>query len=1536
MAIPIRPIGATLGALSQDPLDNPIAGIAGGMVGYYAASKLDIRTAVKPYAQIIKSVRVTGQSNVNYGNALMDKLNTFSKLHGEKLGNKEFESSLGTRLSNLDLIYHQKYQTSLFGAGDSVAVKMQTALAQLGSVTNNSTQKSLLSAFGIDTPLRTVNGAPYEESQMRKGISRVTIASDAQLGDKLDIIKAHLTSSLGHGISEEEANRMVKSLTPAIEGMPEMQIEMGDNLKFISPTGKRHEFPLQYVSDNGVRHGYSDNTAMISNSWNPFAQLYHNQKNVPPELEHLLGRSGVPTADDVLRPFQPIEMLSMFDKTKSPDAQLGKFAAEMKTMFHNAPNFMMNPNDPMAMNLASLVDISYTYVPKRDGTGHLEQISRAAGTSGEASIFDSLMVKLGENSSIGNVMSINSSNDITSVSGVKAIDPSIAQDHSRRHATVTNRDFIMTDEHKAVIRKYTGLDYEGKNMAALSGFGNARERSALLIDDSLSLAVSHIFGDKYTIDDGAGLFVNPKDFEERRMVDIDFQNIGTAENPRYNMSEDMIRALAQKNGVITPAQTLGLDNVGDAMRLGKEYTDAKIAHVYKFQDYLRVSMEARYMPDDWIKIFSEAAKSGLTMFGKNVLRAQANAKRLSMMQQLKDAKILTTNVTTAGVEFRIKTAGASEVIINHTAGNLKTYKEIMNITRKTHKETFGTNSVPNVSIVLNRKDAGYKFVDAALNQVDETTKAPITATLEKVKSAYMDQLFVENKAGRSAFINLIDRLETTQPAGYQDDLNFMRNYTQSGGYKTIAAGGQGSKDAFKARMASIVDKSFTNIGDFNNVIVLASQDVGPAIRGAGNEGAMSWLERLNLKMSGYTEADISHMMNWNRDALHELNLITSSTNNGVDFNSVKLKYADVFSSIHNEAAQDRLGMLQPIINEAKGKFKVDDNFISYKLTHSHMGYNSVPITFVETAHSRHIDLDDKEILSALEHQRGKVIRADIELSRYADVTTPGRKVRMDIFKQEVETLDRLIKRSAQGDNNVVKSALRGIMPNSEIQIARSMGGAFGVYATKQQAAKYGPIAAFNHNSISKIAAGYGLGMGDLEFIKEGNDFWKVMTRDKNNNLVPLRSLITREPAQGPGSSLLVDVYHHSQLPKNDAFIGLPQLIGNNKTAKNVHALFAFGDFDSDTYKTASLGKGMSLDRVNQLHRMQQTSMKDLGELANFANTIALKGSSKDLVRIEDLANYEKNAAQSSAKAIQRKMIAAEATDVATKMAESLELHLGAIEKTMTADQFAKRQFAARMAIHNLVENLLKTQHGASEQVGIASLPMQQLSQQLKGIKGNDQLRTNVMKVLDKSLGHSMASADAPTKQMYAQAKEDIASAIASYGHSVEARQGSLEANRAALHKGIQEFTASINGLASNEMLPGVVSTTSEAKTQGMINKARNMMEYAKETVGNNKRTLGFAGVALAAVAMTLGSESVDLSKDSLPLKTSDAILPPIPTEKGYITKGRDYRKQQSHTVRGSATKPINRESVDRHVFSGKPKANITINDKRNQDIRNLQ
>ena len=1567
MTFPIMPIGAALGALSQSPLDNPIAGIAGGIIGYYAASKIDIRTPVKPYAQIIKSLKVTGQSNVNYNTALMDKLNAFSKLFAEKGGDGDFLDKMNIRLENLEKMYTHKYNAPLFAAADivdgneyqTVQNRFNTAISKLSTVSSNSTQKSLLSAFGSESILHTVANVPYAQmgGVARRGVGRLNIDADTQTVDKLAAIKSHITSQLGHGLGEEEASRIIKSLTPAIEGMPNMKIQLDDHLSLIDPTGKKYKFPIQYLDDSGIRYGYSGNTPMASNSWNPLGSLYLNKQDVPDSLKHFLPHTdSKASADDVLRKFQPIEMLATFNKDKNHGEQLNRFASYMGTMFHNAGNFPTDLMDPMAMQISALTNINFPYVKSPyDGTGSIQQIGRTASAQGQASEFDRLMLSLGKHSTNGNPMSLNSNNDIVSVSEVKAYDPSIAADHSRRYETVTNRGFIMTDRHKAVIKKYTGLEYEGKNMAALSGFGNAQERSTLLVDDALSLAVSHIFGDKYTIDDGAGLFTFQNSFNDDKMINIDFPNIGTADAPKYNISEDMMEALRLKNGIIDPTQPLGINNIGEMMHLGKEYTNAQVVSSNIYKDYLRVSLKAKYVPDDWVKIFSEVAKSGQTMFGEDAMHSWRNAKMLYKMQRIKDAGLLDVmqNSNSLLLQFKIpykNKRGYHELNVEHLQYDSDIFLRNLNSENawfdtakyidKAYEREFGKGDVDAPQIILNRRDAGYKFVDDALMRVDPETGQARIVTLSGVKDAYMDQLFVENKAGRSAFINLIDRLETTKPTGYQDDIDFMHQYTQSGGYKVISQGGDDAKLDFRNRMASIVDKSFTNLGDFTNVKVLASHDLGPAIRGAGNEGSMSWLERLNLSMSGYSEEDLASMSNWNKDALHELNMITSSSQNGMDLNDVKLKYADVLSTIHEQNATSRLALLQPLLSETKSKLKFNPNseFVSYTLTHSHMGYKSIPITLVETAHSRHIDLDDEQLLSTLEKQRAKVIRADIELSRYADVRSEGRKARMDVFKEEVEALDNLTKRAAQGDNNIVKSALRGIMPNSEIQIARSLGGQFGAYATKWSGREgIATIAAFNTNSVLKIAKGYGIAEEDLIYKEEGDHFGRILYK-KDGKEHQLRALMTREPAQGPGSSLLVDVMLHHQLPKDYAYVGLPQLIRGGELAKNAQAIFGFGDYDADTYKTSSLGPKISAERIQQLRTQQNTYLKSFKDLADFANKISLKGSSQDMIRVDDLANYEKNATQSSAKGIQRKMIAPEATDIATKMAESLDLHLNALKGTLTPEQFAKRQFTARMAIHNLVENLLKTQHGKTDKVGVASLPMQQLSHQLKDINKNDQFKTIASQILDDALGFNMNkdTTSPEVKAMYKQAKTDIIDAVHSYGHAVDAREGSLATNRVALHKGIQEFTKSIQGLASNGLLPGMEHGGKEANFQSVMNKGRNMIEYVKNTAANNKKTLGIAGLALGAVAATMGSESVDLSKDSLPLKTSDAILPPIPTEKGYITKGRDYRKQQSHTVRGSATKPINRESVDRNIFNGKPKANITINDKRNQDIRNLQ
>ena len=87
------------------------------------------------------------------------------------------------------------------------------------------------------------------------------------------------------------------------------------------------------------------------------------------------------------------------------------------------------------------------------------------------------------------------------------------------------------------------------------------------------------------------------------------------------------------------------------------------------------------------------------------------------------------------------------------------------------------------------------------------------------------------------------------------------------------------------------------------------------------------------------------------------------------------------------------------------------------------------------------------------------------------------------------------------------------------------------------------------------------------------------------------------------------------------------------------------------------------------------------------------------------------------------------------------------------------------------------------------------------------------------------------------------------------------------------------------------------------------------------------GAALAATATFLGSERPEPSKDILPSVKSAAILPPLPDQKGYVSKGRDYRENaKSYTIRASNQSGDPRQK-SRELFNNSSNR-VIIQDKR--------
>lgn len=1525
MALPYKAIGTLAGAFVQDPLDHPLASVAGGAIGYYAAANLSVHNIVKPYSKAVRDIKIMG-SQVNLSDVLTRNINTslarndiairnIADLEKEFADGKieksqlkkaqriynKFVKSQNVRLSNLDLMHQTLTGNGFLDPNGSLVDNLTTAKNIMGGVKNSSHQHSLLTAFSTRTQLVSAEIAKKEFVGVGNKAVKHSVAAAVSLADKQSIITKHLISSSGHALPQAEAERIAKSIAPALDGHG---FTLSNNLTLHTGRGDI-SFPLQYNASNGTRYTQRGNLKYPAKGWNPFALAYINKNNVPDNLSHLVASGQkTPLASDVLTRLQPIERLAMLDKTQDIYPQLRKMSNDSWRLSDFASNYMADPNDPLARNITDRVHFTQVL----DKEGQLIPLSTVSVGS-NASDYDSVIRRLTEDA--GNIKSIIPLNDKNSISAVQSVDAAAFTSMERGGNTVTMRDLIQTQAHRDAIKRMTGLDYVG-NEQKLAGLGNAEIKSSLMVDDGLADLVPHMFGDKYTLADGSGLFSKAEDFKFERMNELVFHNTGTEAKPSFVLSAEFQKGILDPNYVLKPGELLGIDGLGSPIHLGKEYSGAQVVGYHNDGKQLRIQTRAYYTPDDWVKIFSSNAKAGLTNFGEE------NARMLTAMQEMVNKGLLkfdTKNATNAQIR-----AMAKDAMQKATAYMAKSKKPI---------------EVP--QIMLRRGEAGFKIVGAALDKAANVHPQKRMASLRK---AMYEQIITDGKANQSANVTL---LETLHKKGLQSELDQMHHYIQNGGYAGALERGEGK--AYLSHIKKSVNKAFTKIDDFTFSSSLISGDLGPAIRGAGNEGSVSWLEKMNLLYSGWTTDDFDKVATWDRGALTELQMAASQAEYGKsNFSAIKLdKYkAHKLATIFAERAENRGAALK----ELGIKIADDAAYVSYELTHkNYLKYNSIPIPLVETNVSRTLDFEGREILSTIEKRRAEVIKADLDLALYdSQRGSKEHGVALKRFTTAIDDLHQATKSMMSGDNNMVKAGLRMRAPGSEIQIARSLGGEFGMFAAQQQRAAEGAfetIAGFNRESIVKLANAQGIKYDKLEFQGVGEEFAKVMYRDKNNELKQLRFWSTREPAQGPGSTLAVDVYYHRGLKEGTAWMGLPQMPANAQVNKNAQELFAFADYDSDTFKTASFGN-MSAERIEELVKKQRLALKDGNLMAELANRMAIKGSNTASVKLEDFkkaGEFNKYLGTSALKGVQRKNQAAAATDIATRMAETLNLHLESLQGSLTPEEFAKRQFASRLTIHNLIENLLKTQHIANSKIGDSAMPIQRMAQLFESLDNETAFRHAAGKIMDETVGHNMGSGSGASKEAiaaYNTGKNDVIDSVVKYHKVVKNRLGSLEANRSSLVSGIESFAQSLHGLAENKMLPGLIDRGATATPKNAMRALKTYAQYGSDLVRNNKKVLGVTAVASAAAATVLGSDSMELSKDSLPLQTSDAILPPIPDQKGYATKGRDYRGS-SHSVKGSTSRSDHKQMANKALFNNSPTANIRVQDKREgKDIRELR
>lgn len=1543
-------IGAGLGAYTQDPLDHPIAAAVGAGIGGYAANAMSYHSYIKPVAQVSKNIQVTEKSEVNFGEKILSRLTDIeSRLNGYYEGtrspDKKYASKQATSLSkyedylrtvsqNVDTVMSNQFGLQALNGQELRSPAGLTSLKSFVNAqeTNSPALKMLYATMSFDSNITIADMKVSSHLQPTKSfkISAATSAVEAE-----NLIREHLINQLGHGGElNHTAALKAKVLSEKLAGF-EYSV---DDALHVTANGRTESIPLTAYDKDGVRFSKVGSTRHGVLPMNPFAGHYMDKKEVTGAGEALLGGSRIPTAKDVLRQYDPELLLGFTDlKNGSPARALAAIGAKIKShseyLSTEAHGENLSPGKRQRLN--NQVYAGY----KISEDGKIRDISMVAtdknGQPELRKLSGMLTSDAGENVFSGvNANSLRTFNANPGSMYYAGLFPTM----ERGAETILDRGYASAGDGSNELARLLGTKLDGKEFAGLS---NAVVFNRMDVDDDLSRLASNLFGSHISLDDGAGLFNASKSskFGVTQNITMDIASLPGSNKFMLNDDFKHLQGLAGTGKELEEAQNyfknfkvkgndvLGFDGLGQPVRLGKEYTHAQVVEAFVDEGKLKVSMIAKYEPKDWVKIFSNATKSGLTKVDNNQFDL------ITGIENLRRQKMLDINGT--NITWRT----------GENAGSTWDIKRIK-LEMAVKNNIFERNKIADVDILSRAKDTGAGILaDARNNNIEELTKyaerfnskGGVPSTSPTINKAVSDLLsksthdrmsaaqfllsVSDNKANSDMFLTALDSASKNK-----DDAGFLRlNEMAKNRGKSIM-----SEDATtrEASLRSVYENIRKNLNTTSNIIkTTATMDLGESIRGAGNYGRISWLEQLNLKNNGWTTDDLAKLGKHNSDALYELAMVESRVERGTNFTKQKLESGERISAIFGKTGKVRAEELKLLGMNENGR-----GFVSYALQTEYDGVRSIGIPTRDTNLSGVLDIDGKKLIKQIDQSRQALIMADVRLAKEASVskTSDSYKRAFEDFKSSVSSYNMNVNRMFKGDNNLMKNALRLESDNAVIHNLRSADGQLAAFTESQMIKenKMQSIIGFSQEGFDSYAKKVGLDNISYEAVKGHDNLFKV----KQNNKDYL-SMITREPAQGPLSSYAAEVYVDRSIKGSQNHVFIPKTsVGN---MKSISAMYQFADFDADAGRITSMHK-LSDASKKRIMSIQNTMVETGSKIAELQKAMGSKGVELDIKTLADFnqpMDFNKYLSAAGQKGKMRKMLAPFATDVATNMNAALEKHLSSLN--LGQDELIKRSMTGRSVIHNLVENLLKTQHKKTDPGTMEAITEMEnlLHAHTELLNDGDRgaYKNKANQVFDALLGKQVnkPTVSAEARASYASAVDDITESVSRYAKVIDFEGWEQKHGRFGSSASVEKLNAYIKSVSSKGMLPHEISDSLETNIDTFTKNAKGYIEYAKNLVSDNKKTIGVAALGLAATAAFMGAEPPDLSKETLPTSNKNGILAPIPTEKGYVTKGRDYRSPKTYNVRASNNQGDPRQKV-RELFKDKSRSDVIIKDKRDR------
>ena len=1059
---------------------------------------------------------------------------------------------------------------------------------------------------------------------------------------------------------------------------------------------KKVSIPLTSYNKDGIRyHDTGNGSAKVVKQFNPYANIYRTGREID------IDRNGTfrkVTVQDMLKGYDPEMML---EHLGDDQAISGKLVDKIKSLFsYNSDETGVEeffsgqdfkPKSAKFENSQGVISIDDVLAQDINGKtkeNPFEKISRISRERNSRSDLEDFYSKFSVEANPNVVASIRdniSNNDLSSYNtkGYQTLAPFAP--NTRNDSDVGNRSNKIVDKTRRTraLETLMGKDFNRQ-------FSSAQVLNKLDVTnvDDFNRLMSSLYSSDKALGDGSGLYNGSasKNFvtQERATINIiddaaiSHEGLKSILEQGGDLSENL-----RLNNIDIDNKVLGFNPDGSPLKLNNMYSGGKIVGATKDtvngRERLQLHVDAIFDPsvsENSIKLFSVSSKSLQTsltedqhitalgigsLLNSNAVVPSANAsqKELEAFQKIAYAEGFRLNqISNIDVIQRSADTGTADII------KLLRGKE----------EDIGLRFE---EMKLNTKTSGYDEI-LKMNPNADKKAAALTAYMLSNNKASTDlvaqvttnQIIRAEAKGNS---NLGSIITTIREAFKADNLlnPKTRQKTLQNAYEIVHTSGE---------TANVTKGITTSTASFNK---------GRSIVGAGNKARLSWVAKYQMLMSGFDRKDLEIFGKQNKSLLYEVN--SSITENSVAkeaINKVIKGKEGSFLGVINKTPEERM----KAFNQMFDVDFTDKAYLTYNLNYEKSNLKSINFSRLSTSRSGNYDTELITLTKDLDKYKQKVFINDLKLASETDFVK--RKAREVELLESIKDYQEHVGKMYSGENNLAKAVNALESDTSQIMEVKPIAGQAEQYLESLKPNKESRVIT-NKWFISQESAEYKanmLGIDKLEYQDiEGFDRLKrAGYRDANNKFIPLADLLTREPAQGPLSTDLVEYLVDTSIEK-----------GSRDTiyTTNSNFLYAnlqFGDMDQDTVHTLS-GKFNTLEEYQLLQSKREDIRNVAIEMQDLIDSMKVKGKSSSLKNIGDFleeAGGDHNTAKKlfgeyrmaeGAQGRNRKLLAAPTTSLAISLAASLEMDYSHPDDL-------KKLTRGRIAIHQTVENLIKSAH----------------------------------------------------------------------------------------------------------------------------------------------------------------------------------------------------------------------------------------------------